>query len=376
MNPRPCNLGFIGCGELMCTQHIQNAHKSPLLAVHTLCDIDEERLRLVAGRYPPRRVTTDYRALLADPEVELVVIAMDPALHVRFALEALEAGKHVYVEKPLGESPAEARRVARRARRAGRFVAVGFNRRFAPAYRELRPLLAGRERSALLYYRIADHERGRRAGTRRLHVEVCHVFDVLCWLLGSEPVEVFCAGGGFPNDEVVVLRFQDGSVAAVLSSGRAEIDLPKEHLEAIWDFRAVVVEDFVEARFFHLPGRAPLERYRGVKYDGELGDHDERLGAEGLEALYEIRRRSSRAWELHDAGGEPDPADLGLHINYIVDKGWRAALEEAGRAAVEGRPPANATALDAARANAVAGAAARSARTGRAVRLRPGAWRL
>lgn len=375
MSTRPANLGFIGCGHLMTTQHIQNAHKSDVLEVHTLCDINEERLQQVAAKYAPRKQTTDHTELLADPEIDLVVIAMNPSLHPRFAGEALEAGKHVYVEKPLGDTSEEALEVARFARDKGLHVAVGFNRRFAPAYSDLKPHIAGREKSALAYYRIADHERGARSETHRLHVEVCHITDVLSWLLDSEPERVFLAQGGHHNDDILTVNFSDGSAVSILSSGRAEIDFPKEHLEVIWDFQAVSIEDFVQSRYFNVEGMPSVKTYRGRHYDGEVEGPAERFAEEGEEALFDVRRHCAEQWRLKEAGGEPDEY-YGIHCNYIQDKGWSRALEEMATAVIEGRRPANAGPLDAVRANVVSEAAMESARAGKAVRLDASSWGL
>jgi len=207
--PKQCRLGFIGCGRLMSRQHIPNAHHSRKCTIQTLCDIDEGRLRVAAQTYPARRTCTDYRDVLADEDVDAVVIAMDHRLHCRFAAEALEAGKHVYVEKPLGETVAEAMAIDALSRRVGRHVAVGFNRRFAPAYRDLFPHLAARSGSCLMYYRLADPYGG---DDDRLHVEACHIFDLFRWLLGQDPVSVSATRGGYAHDVAVTLTFQDGSV--------------------------------------------------------------------------------------------------------------------------------------------------------------------
>lgn len=373
---RNCRVGFIGCGHLMTTQHIQNAYKSDTLEVHTLCDINEERLDEIAALYKPKKKTKDYRELLGDAEVDLVVIAMDPSLHPKFALEALEAGKNVYVEKPLGDTIEEAVEVAQSAKEKGLYVALGFNRRFAPAYVDVKPLMSKREKSALVYYRLADHERGRRSKTNRIHVEACHIFDILHWMLDAEPVEVSAVSGGWHNDDIVTLKFDEGSVAVILSSGRAEIDLPKEHLEAIWDHQAVTVEDFVEARFFHVKDMPEVKRYQGRLYDGEVGDHPERFEKEGLEALLDVRRKCSAAWDAFEKGDTPPSEYFNLHVNYSPEKGWGLALEEMGRATIEGREPRNANALDAVRANVIAEAAMESIKTRAAVTLDRGKWKI
>ena len=368
---RRCNLGFVGCGRLMNRQHIPNAAKSAVCRVHTLCDIDKARLNETAAKYPPLKTTTDYRELLTDGEIDALVIAMDPAGQATLTMAALEAGKPVYVEKPLGATLADAVAVERKSRETGVGVSVGFNRRFAPAYRDLKPLIASRTGSALLYYRIADPYEGE---ADRLHVEVCHVFDLLRWLFEANPVEVSAARGGYSHDAVITLRFPGGTLAVVLASSQGNEMLPKEHLEAMWEGRAVTVEDFTEARYFFDEGKAPaLVRYRGLAYDG-CGDaaYVERFETVGLEALCEERRRKHEA-ELASARGEEVPAEiLRRPFNYIVNKGWKESLEAFSAAVVAGDESENATPLDAAWATLLADAANESAAHGAAVRIHEG----
>jgi predicted dehydrogenase len=133
-------------------------------------------------------------------------------------------------------------------RRTGRRLTTGFNRRFAPAYAELQPRLAPRPGGLTIFYRIADFERWERHDDDRILHELVHIFDLLSFLTGAEPVRVFAAAGSHPNDTVITLAFADRSVATILSAGRTG-PIPKEHLEIHWEDRAVEVESFVEARF-------------------------------------------------------------------------------------------------------------------------------
>ncbi|GAA0319273.1 Gfo/Idh/MocA family protein [Kineococcus aurantiacus] len=88
-----------------------------------------------------RETTTDYRQLLAHPDVDVVSICSPPFLHHEMALAAVEAGKHFWIEKPMGRSARESRDIAERAGAAGLFTGVGFNYRHAPAVAEARRLI-------------------------------------------------------------------------------------------------------------------------------------------------------------------------------------------------------------------------------------------
>jgi predicted dehydrogenase len=313
--------------------------------------------------------------MLADDEVKLVVIAMRPEMQARLSIEALRAGKNVYCEKPLGETVEEALAVARAAREAARRVAVGFNRRFAPAYADLKPRLAGREGAPLMYYRIADHERGGRENTPRMIDELCHIYDILSWLADSEPRLVYATELSHHNDNVMTITFADGSVGTIISTGRASLENPKERLEVFWDHKAVFVEDFIEARYFHIPGAERIRRYAGRK-DVHTPPALSRSFAtpKGLDASLDAKKRFSDEWEKMEAGKRYDEKLTKIPVNYVMNKGWGLALDEMALATIEGRKPRNATASDGARANVVALAGVRSIKEGAPVRVDPSEW--
>lgn len=372
---RKCNLGFIGCGQLMTNQHIANASRSEVCRIHTLCDLDVAKMAAVAGRYPPRKTTADYRTLLADPEVQLVVIAMNAAKHAALAIEALRAGKDVYVEKPMGVTLAECRRIARTVRQTGRRLTTGFNRRFAPAYRDLLPHLATRDSSLTIFYRIADFERWERANDDRVLHELVHVFDVLQMFTGSEPVRVYANRGSHANDTIITLTFADQSIATILSTGRTG-PIPKEHLEIHWDGKAVEVESFIEARYYHVPGAPLVRRYPGRISDKAASlDYVQAFGKEdGLDCLRELLREATAQFDDHLAGRLTREEVVAHARGYMEDKGWSRALDEMALAILEDRAPHNATAIDGTRAVAVALAARRAIATGHAVRLDARQW--
>lgn len=370
-----CNLGFIGCGQLMTNQHIANAHRSPVCRVHTLCDIDTAKMEAVARRYPPHKTTADYRTLLADPEVQLAVIAMNAEKHAALAIEALRAGKDVYVEKPMGVTLAECRRIARVARQTGRRLTTGFNRRFAPAYQDLLPCLTPRAGGLKMFYRIADYERWERAdGDRVLH-ELVHIFDILEFFAGVEPVRVYAGQGSQPNDTMIVLDFADRSIATILSTGRTG-PIPKEHLEIHWEDKAVEVESFIEARFYHVPDTPTVRRYPGRISDKSSSlDYVEAFGREGgLDCLRTLLREAADQFGEHLAGRLTRDEVVARARGYTEDKGWAGALDEMARSILEGRAPGNATAVDGTRAVAVALAVRRSIATGRAQKLDARQW--
>lgn len=275
-------VGVIGRGQFMSRQHIQTVHRSPGLRLQHLATRDAEKARRVAAQYGAARHTSRWEDVVADPDVDVVVAGVVPALHPRIARAALENGKPVYVEKPLGESVAECAAIQECAERNNVPLAVGFNRRFAPAMR----LLASAFRSAgtpiTATYRISDDDRVRPPAQRwkldcRLRIEVVHIFDLLFYLFQSEPVSVYAQESRF-NDALVTLNFENGSRATILSSSWGTMAQPKEHMEAILDRGAVGMCDFVELRSYGVDGLPAVTRFAGRPYDGCDNSHVKDFG--------------------------------------------------------------------------------------------------
>jgi predicted dehydrogenase len=373
-------VGAIGCGQFMSQQHIQTIGRSPQLSLWHLADLDRARLDRVAGRYQAQRRSTRWEDVVADPEVEVVVAGVLPQLHPQIARAAILAGKPVYVEKPLAPTPEECQTIQVLAQQRGVPVAVGFNRRFAPATKLLKEAFRRSGPPATVYYRIADDDRIRPPEQQwknadRLLTETVHIFDLLAYLLDSEPVCVD-ARSTRPNDDLVMIDYANGSHAAILSSSYGSLSQPKERLEAVLDRGAVEMDDFVEVRSYGVEGLAPLTRFAGRPYDGCDNRHVEAFARRGLAALLEMRQDYAEAMResgvLADSSdpaawqrarvrlGEPPPPQ----INYASDKGWGAALEDFCQAVVAGRQPANAAAADGNRATACAAAARRSIAAG------------
>lgn len=113
-------VGIIGCGKISGI-YMENCHKFDILELTACADIDRARAEEQAAKYNiPNVYTTE--ELLADPEIELVINLTIPALHAQIMLDALEAGKHVYVEKPLGVTREEGRAVLDMAAAKGLLV--------------------------------------------------------------------------------------------------------------------------------------------------------------------------------------------------------------------------------------------------------------
>ncbi|HEX9352446.1 MAG TPA: bi-domain-containing oxidoreductase [Streptosporangiaceae bacterium] len=211
--------------------------------------------RRAAERHGFERAVPGAAALIADPQIEVVVIATPHDTHADLAARALAAGQHVWCEKPLALTEDELDMVEKAWRESGGQLAVGFNRRWSPAVLAAQRVLAGVTAPKLVVYRVAAgpvpdghwYHDPRQGG--RLLGEVCHFVDTAQALVGA-PIEQVTGlpGGGAPegqhrDDAVVSLRFADGSLAAIAYGSSAPV-AGKEWIEIQAGSGRVVIDDF------------------------------------------------------------------------------------------------------------------------------------
>jgi predicted dehydrogenase len=130
----------------------RNFEETPGARVVAVSDLRPERLAPVRSRFPHAGVTTDFRELLADPEVDAVVIATPVSTHYSLALAALQAGKHVLVEKPLASSSQQARELIETAERLGRTLMVDHTFVYTGAVQKIKELVGSGRLGRLYYY--------------------------------------------------------------------------------------------------------------------------------------------------------------------------------------------------------------------------------
>jgi predicted dehydrogenase len=184
-------------------------------------DIAAGRLEFVAERYPDIAATLDAEAILSDPEIDGVVIATPPKTHHKLALAALQAGKHVMVEKPLSTSVAEGEELVEVATRLGRVLAVGHVFLYASAVARIRSLFDERTVGELYYISAVRTNVGPPNGQVDVLWDLApHDISIILNLVKEPPKEIFAQAGSFTSSKLVetaflVLRFADGRLAHI-----------------------------------------------------------------------------------------------------------------------------------------------------------------
>jgi predicted dehydrogenase len=231
--------------------------------------------RSTAERFGAQVAGTDPALVLDDPDLDAVVIATRHDTHAEYVVRALDAGKHVFVEKPLALDHDELAAVRTAAEGASGILMVGFNRRHAPLAARLRDELGGAP--MLVHYRINAGRLPRShwthdpaVGGGRIVGEVCHFVDFAAFLAGGHPEvrsAVAVEGSSEPREDTIAatLAFPDGSVATIGYSALGDPGLPKERVELLGERGAGVLDDFSELR---ISRAGHLEVHRSTRDKG------------------------------------------------------------------------------------------------------------
>jgi predicted dehydrogenase len=254
-------LGWIGAGSFSQAVLLPALAKVEGVALSGVANRTGASALQVARRFGFCHYSADAEEILSDPEIDAVVIATRHDLHARLVVAALERGKHVFVEKPLGISEGELAAIERAYAASGRILAVGFNRRFSPFARECLDFFDDSPRPVSVLYRVnagplpAKHWlHAPEQGNGRLTGELCHFIDLIQFVLGSKAVEVYSRavrpdGSESERDLHVTIRSEDGSLAEIHYLCSGPEGLGKERIEVFGRGRAAVCDDFRRWRF-------------------------------------------------------------------------------------------------------------------------------
>ena len=235
--------------------------------------------RHLAERHDFAMVSADVDGVLDMPEVGTVFVLSRHDSHAELTARALNAGKHVFVEKPLALSEFELDLITDEIERAPGRLWVGFNRRHSECIDRVKGHFGTQGGPLTMTYRVnagrlpeTHWYKDRRQGGRLLG-EVCHFIDVVAWLAGGNPTHVHAVSSGLTEprlaeDLIVTIRFSDGSIASITYAENGHSGTAKETLEVLGRGRAALVDDyqrlFLDSKQTKLaaPGKGHAENLR------------------------------------------------------------------------------------------------------------------
>jgi myo-inositol 2-dehydrogenase / D-chiro-inositol 1-dehydrogenase len=274
----PLKLGIVGCGFVTEHRHLPTLQGLSQVQVAALADIDFDRCRRVADRFGVPERYSSAGALLERPDIDAVAVCAPAAAHAEVALAALEAGKHVFVEKPLTLSLEEADALVERASGTHTVAAVGFNLRCHRLVRQARTLVregaVGRVSAVATSFGddrltrpdLPPWRRKRELGGGALLEKLIHHVDLWRFLLDDEAGEVFAVSRSERGDDEVAMvtgRMLGGALAHAfgsdLTGSSNEVRLYGE--EGVLSLDLYRLDGLVRSSLTDLPG-SPRTRLR------------------------------------------------------------------------------------------------------------------
>ena len=344
----PIPIGLIGCGRIAQMVHLPLLLRRPEFKLVALAESDPARRAEAERLAPEARAFADAAGLLAAGLAEAVLISTPSHLHAEAAVAALEAGRHVYLEKPIAATREDGRRVAAAGRAAGRVTMLGFNYRFHPLYAALRrvvqagtlgPLTTLTTQFSTPLRELPAWKRARATGGGVLLDLGSHHIDLVRWLTGQEVDTV--------SAEVRSTHTEDDNAHVTLHlTGGATVQM----------VFSLTTRDVDRVLVTGAAGMAGVDRYRSWNVERAP-----------------LAAGAARLWQLARTGPALLRSPMLRHklTRSRAEPSYAAALAHFA-AAVRGEVTAAPDVTDGRRALEVVLAAEESARTGAPVRVEPG----
>lgn len=295
------NVAVIGAGGISKGYHLPNLKKIKGANIYAIVSGTGVNAKKVAKEYNANYCTTDYKEVLEDKDVDCVLIATHHNLHKEMIIESAKAGKHIYVEKPMAMNYEDVKEVVKTIRDTGVILTVGTNRRYSPLSSMAKEVIKKKGKPVLINYRIntttlplGHWVNDPVEGGGRIIGETPHFFDLMYWLLESEPVRIYaeCVNNDKKNmikenNIVSTIKFADGSIASLGYCDFGSSKFTREKVEIFTGGTVIEINDFKEIRtsdglhkkynFLNIGLYESLENFIGVlqgKKNLELGVED------------------------------------------------------------------------------------------------------
>jgi predicted dehydrogenase/threonine dehydrogenase-like Zn-dependent dehydrogenase len=265
----------------------------------------------LANKYGFEFSTTDYKEILHDSEVDLVIITTRHDLHAIMVIESIEAGKNVFVEKPLAISTQDLEQILRtyNSQEKPKSITVGFNRRFSPFSKKAKSLIGSATDSLNI---IATMNAGfipldvwvhdMKIGGGRIIGEACHFIDLMIYLTGSKVSEVIMSAlGRNPTEQtdnaIITLKFENGSQGVINYFSNGSKSYPKERIEVYSQGRTLVIDNFRKLSGFGFKGFSSMSGALDKGHKNQFKELIEqvKLGGKSLIPIDEIYNTSKTA---------------------------------------------------------------------------------
>ncbi len=265
--PGKGGIGIIGAGNFTAMTMLP-ALASVGAPLYTIASASGLTGTSLAKKYKIGNSTTDYKSLLNDPAIDLVMITTRHNEHAHMAAECLSAGKHVFVEKPLALSREELDNVLA-AYNGTRTLTVGFNRRFSPHMQRVKQLVGSAQMNVVATMNAGNipanvwvHDL--KTGGGRIVGEACHYMDLITFLTGSK-IKAVCMNAMGENPQAntdnasILLQYENGSTGVINYFANGSKAYSKERIEVYAQERTIITDNFMVTEGFGTKGFSKLK---------------------------------------------------------------------------------------------------------------------
>ncbi len=237
MSGQKLQIGIIGAGRIGRVHAETLAFRLPEARVVAIADVNREAAQSVAARCNIAKVAETSAEVLADPQIDAVLICSSTDTHADLIVQAAEAGKHIFCEKPIAFTLCQIDRALAAVKAAGVQLQIGFNRRFDANFARVRQAVVSGEIGVPSMLHIVSRDPAppplayiRASGGIFMDMTI-HDFDMARFLIGDEVDEIYTTGGVMVDPEIglagdldtalIVLRFRNGVIGAIDNSRKA-----------------------------------------------------------------------------------------------------------------------------------------------------------
>lgn len=269
--PSKGNIGFIGAGSF--AQNMLLPYVSKITNLVTVATSHGNTSYYVAKKFGFSKATTDVQEILNDSNIDTVFITTRHNTHGQYVISSLQAGKHVFVEKPLCITNEELEKIKENYQNSKQILLVGFNRRFSPFSQMIYKNLSPSEKKAINIrinagYIPPEHwTQDLQVGGGRIIGEVCHFVDLAMFFAQSKIKEVFAQTLDDSNQLMdtlsIILKFDNGSIANISYFSNGSKKVPKELIEVFSSENTWIIDDFKKMFF----ASRSVKKYKLYKQD-------------------------------------------------------------------------------------------------------------
>lgn len=305
------NVAVVGTGGFARTRLIPIILSNKSANLYCLVDSDGSNLVNAGEQFDVTRQFNNFEQALSDPNVDVVVISTPHGLHTDQSIQAMEAGKAVFVEKPPAVNAQQLEKLeAYLTKNPAAFYAVDFNRSSSPFFDKINASTIQRACPLLMEYRVnagffsPNHWIYKPENNGRIIGEACHMVEFMMALAG-EPVKSLSVGAISKNPDLardnfsVNLSFKDGSHGTLIYTSLGNQGHEKERFEVFWEGRSVIMEDFKSLKGYGMPFGFSKKYFGPEKgHKQVLSKFFDCLKKGDLKTLYQLRQRALMATKI------------------------------------------------------------------------------